>query len=171
MPNSKIQLYKGDITKLRIDAIVNAANNRLIPGGGVDGAIHRAAGPELEKECEALGGCATGEAKLAHGHKLPAKYVILTVGPVWQQGKKEEAKYLASCYQQSLQLAIKHHIKTIAFPAIGCGIYGYPILEAAEIAVKTANEFLNTHTAIDKVIFVCFDDKIYQAYQHAIDST
>src|SRR5438045_525948 len=141
-PDSRIQIVHGDITKLDVDAIVNAANSTLLGGGGVDGAIHRAAGPELLAECRTLGGCEAGKAKITRGYKLPARFIIHTVGPVWSGGGRGEAEVLASCYCNSLQLAIKNGIKTIAFPAISCGAYRYPVSEAAQIAVKTTRKFL-----------------------------
>jgi O-acetyl-ADP-ribose deacetylase len=170
MIKEKIQLIKGDITKLRVDAIVNAANTSLLGGGGVDGAVHRAAGPELLEECKTLGGCVTGQAKLTKGYRLSAKYVIHAVGPVWRGGSKGEHKLLALCYMSSLKLAHEHKIKTIAFPAISCGIYGYPISQAAMIAVKESSHFLESHPEVETVIFVCFDEAVYQAYQYAIAS-
>jgi O-acetyl-ADP-ribose deacetylase len=161
----KIEIVRGDITKLDVDAIVNAANTTLLGGGGVDGAIHRAAGPELLAECRTLGGCQPGEAKLTQGYRLPARFVIHTVGPVWTGGKRSEAQILGNCYRNSLQLAVENGIKTIAFPAISCGAYGYPIEEAARIAVGTTREFLATDDKIDKVIFVVASDEILRAYQ------
>jgi O-acetyl-ADP-ribose deacetylase (regulator of RNase III) len=164
-PAAKIDIVRGDITTFDVDAIVNAANTTLLGGGGVDGAIHRAAGPELLAECRALGGCRSGEAKLTQGHRLPAHFVIHTVGPVWTGGKRSEPQILANCYRNSLQLAVKNRIKTIAFPAISCGAYGYPIREAARIAVETTHEFLTTDDKIDKVTFVVASDEILRAYQ------
>jgi O-acetyl-ADP-ribose deacetylase len=164
-PAAKIDIVRGDITTFDVDAIVNAANTTLLGGGGVDGAIHRAAGPELLAECRALGGCRSGEAKLSQGHRLPARFVIHTVGPVWTGGKRSEPQILANCYRNSLQLAVKNRIKTIAFPAISCGAYGYPIREAARIAVETTREFLATDDKIDKVTFVVASDEILRAYQ------
>jgi len=163
--DSNIDIVRGDITKLDVDAIVNAANTTLLGGGGVDGAIHRAAGPDLFAECRTLGGCQPGEAKLTQCYGLPARFVIHTVGPVWTGGKRGEPQILANCYRNSLQLAVKNGIKTIAFPAISCGAYGYPIQEAARIAVETTREFLATHVKIDKVIFVVASDEILRAYQ------
>ena len=170
MKNSKtrIDIVRGDITKLDVDAIVNAANTTLLGGGGVDGAIHRAAGPELLAECRTLGGCEAGEAKITRGYKLPARFVIHTVGPVWSGGDRGEAEVLASCYRNSLRLAVENGIKTIAFPAISCGAYRYPIREAARIALETTREFLATTTKIDKVIFVVASDEILRAYQRLL---
>lgn len=170
MQKSKLEITKGDITKLSVDAIVNAANTTLLGGGGVDGAIHRAAGPELLEECRTLGGCSTGLAKITKGYRLPAKYVIHTVGPVWHGGSKGEPSLLASCYQSSLKLALEHKVRTIAFPAISCGVYGYPIPEAAAIAVRETVKFLDLHNEIDKVIFMCFDETVFNAYQQAVDA-
>ena len=160
----KIEIIQGDITKLDVDAIVNAANTTLLGGGGVDGAIHRAAGTELLAECGTLGGCRPGEAKITRGYRLPARFVIHTVGPVWRGGEGNEPEILANCYSSSLQLAVENGIKTIAFPAISCGAYGYPIPEAAQIAVKTTRNFLATEDQIDKVIFVLWGEDIYDAY-------
>jgi O-acetyl-ADP-ribose deacetylase len=170
MKNSKtrIDIVRGDITKLHIDAIVNAANTTLLGGGGVDGAIHRAAGPELLAECRALGGCRPGEAKLTRGYKLPTRYVIHTVGPVWTGGKAGERQTLTNCYRNSLQLAVENGIKTIAFPAISCGAYRYPVPQAAQIAVETTRDFLATTDKIDKVIFVVTNDEIGTAYQEIL---
>lgn len=170
MIKDKIKLIKGDITKLKVDAIVNAANTSLLGGGGVDGAIHRAAGPQLREECKTLGGCAIGQAKITKGYRLPAKYVIHAVGPVWHGGAKGESQLLASCYVSSFKLALSHHIKTIAFPAISCGIYGYPIPQAAVIAVKEAMNFLERYPELETVTFVCFDEMVYESYQQAVDS-
>jgi O-acetyl-ADP-ribose deacetylase len=161
---SKIEIIRGDIATFDVDAIVNAANRTLLGGGGVDGAIHRAAGPELLAECRTLGGCQPGEAKLTRGYRLPARFVIHTVGPVWTGGKRGEPQILANCYRSSLQLAVKNRIKTIAFPAISCGAYGYPIQEATKIAVDTTREFLATDDKINKVIFVVWTKDIYEAY-------
>jgi len=160
----KIQIARGDITKLDVDAIVNAANTTLLGGSGVDGAIHRAAGPELLAECRTLGGCRSGEAKITRGYRLPARFVIHTVGPVWRGGKHGEPETLANCYRNSLQLAVENEIKTIAFPAISCGAYGYPVEEAAQIAFKTTRDFLATSDEIRKVIFVVWGEDVYDAY-------
>jgi len=170
MKNSKtrIDIVRGDITKLDVDAIVNAANTTLLGGGGVDGAIHRAAGPELLAECRALGGCRPGEAKLTRGYKLPTRYVIHTVGPVWTGGKAGERQTLTNCYRNSLQLTVENGIKTIAFPAISCGAYRYPVPQAAQIAVETTRDFLAATDKIDKVIFVVTNDEICTAYQEIL---
>ena len=162
--SSKISIVRGDITKLQVDAIVNAANTTLLGGGGVDGAIHRAAGPELLAECSTLGSCEPGEAKITRGYFLPARFVIHTVGPIWRGGKRGEPEILANCYRNSLRLAVENGIKTIAFPAISCGVYGYPIEAAAQIAVKTTREFLASTDEIEEVIFVLWGDEIYTTY-------
>jgi O-acetyl-ADP-ribose deacetylase len=167
-PGSKIDIVRGDITKLDVDAIVNAANTTLLGGGGVDGAIHRAAGTELLAECRALGGCRPGEARITRGYHLPARFVIHTVGPVWKGGTRHEPEILANCYRNSLQLAVENEIKTIAFPAISCGAYGYPIPEAAQIALKATRDFLATDDSIDKVAFVLWGEDIYDAYRQLL---
>ena len=161
----KIDIARGDITKLEVDAIVNAANTTLLGGGGVDGAIHRAAGPELLAECRTLGGCRPGEAKITRGYRLPVRFVIHTVGPIWRGGKRGEPEILANCYRNSLQLSVENEIQTIAFPAVSCGAYGYPIQEAAQIALKTTREFLANAHKIEKVIFVLWGEEIYEAYR------
>lgn len=165
MVDNRIELFKGDITTLLVDAIVNAANKSLLGGGGVDGAIHRVAGAELLAECATLNGCETGNAKITKGYKLPAKFVIHTVGPVWRGGGDNERELLASCYQASLQVAVKNGIKTIAFPNISTGVYGFPKEEAAVIAIREVSAFLAQSTSLDKVIFAVFDDANYQIYQ------
>jgi len=166
--DNKIEINRGDITKLDVDAIVNAANAALLGGGGVDGAIHRAAGPELLMECRGLNGCRPGEAKITRGYRLPARFVIHTVGPVWRGGKHSEPETLANCYRNSLQVALENGIKTIAFPAISCGAYGYPILEAAQMAVKTTRELLANTNKIERVIFVLWGENIYEAYREVL---
>jgi len=163
--SAKIEIVRGDITKLEVDAIVNAANTTLLGGGGVDGAIHRVAGPELLAECRTLGGCEPGEAKITRGYRLPARFVIHTVGPIWRGGNHGEPQTLANCYRNSLALAAENEVKTVACPAISCGAYGYPIQEAAQIALKTTREFLATTDKIDKVIFVLWDEDIYEAWR------
>jgi O-acetyl-ADP-ribose deacetylase (regulator of RNase III) len=166
---SGIDIIEADITTLAVDAIVNAANETLLGGGGVDGAIHRTAGPELVAECAGLGGCPTGEAKITKGYRLPAKYVIHTVGPVWHGGKSGEPEKLASCYRKSLELALRHGVRTIAFPAISCGVYGYPVSEAAKIAIREVQTFLSTHPGtFDRVILVTFGSFVHAAYQRAL---
>ena len=169
---NKIELIKGDITKLKVDAIVNAANSTLMGGGGVDGAIHRAGGPAILEECKKIvarqGGCKAGEAVITTGGDLPAKYVIHTVGPVWNGGKKNEAALLTSCYKNSLKLAVENKIVSVGFPNISTGIYNYPKKEAAEIAVNTVEEFLQDNDLIEKVYFVCFDEENYRLYESLI---
>ncbi|MCL6493451.1 MAG: O-acetyl-ADP-ribose deacetylase [Ignavibacterium sp.] len=168
---TQIELHKGDITKLKVDAIVNAANTSLLGGGGVDGAIHRAAGPELLEYNRKLGGCKTGEAKITPGFKLSAKYIIHTVGPVWQSGNHNEDELLANCYRNSLKLAAENEIKTIAFPAISTGVYSFPLERATKIAVNEVKKFLEKNDFFEKVIFVCFDDKTYQVYEKVLLSS
>jgi O-acetyl-ADP-ribose deacetylase (regulator of RNase III) len=167
---TKVDVKQTDITLLEVDAIVNAANESLMGGGGVDGAIHRAAGTELKAECRSLGGCPTGTAKITQGYDLPAKYIIHTVGPIWRGGIDNEAETLANCYKNSLQVALDNHIKTIAFPAISCGVYGYPIVDAVKIAVKTTYEFITEHEGIERIIFVAFNDEIFRTYQMALNT-
>ena len=166
--DDKIDLLRGDITKLDVDAIVNAANTSLLGGGGVDGAIHRAAGPKLLEECRSLGGCQPGQAKITRGYNLPVPFVIHTVGPVWSGGNRGEAEALANCYRNSLRLAAENEIKTIAFPAISCGAYRYPIAEAAQIALRTARDFLSASDQIDKVIFVLVSGEIFSVYKQLL---
>lgn len=161
----RISLSRQDITTLSVDAIVNAAKNSLLGGGGVDGAIHRAAGPELLAECRNIGGCPTGEARITRGYKLPAKWIIHTVGPIWRDGTRGESTLLASCYRNSLRLAVANQARTVAFPAISCGVYGYPINAAAQVAVDIIREFLANDTVTDEVTLCCFTDEIWQAYQ------
>ena len=163
--SNKLELLRGDITKVAVDAIVNAANTTLLGGGGVDGAIHRAAGPELLEECRSLGGCRPGKAKITCGYRLPARFIIHTVGPFWNGGKRGEAEVLANCYRNSLGVAVKNGVKTIAFPAISCGAYRYPIAEAAKIAIATMREFLQAHSEMEKVVFVVLDDEILAIYR------
>ena len=164
-PDRRIDIVRGDITVLEVDAIVNAANTTLLGGGGVDRAIHRAAGPELLAECRTLGGCEPGQAKITRGYRLPVRFVIHTVGPIWSGGKHGEPEILANCYRNSLQLAVENGIQTIAFPAVSCGAYGYPIQEAAQIALKTTREFLANAHKIEKVIFVLWGEDVYEAYR------
>ena len=164
-PWNRIHLLRGDITKIECDAIVNAANTSLLGGGGVDGAIHRAAGPSLLAECRTLGGCPTGEARLTKGYNLPARHVIHTVGPVFRDGRRGEPEKLRSCYENSIQLAIKHRLSSIAFPAISCGIYGYPIRDAAEIALSTTADGLTKHEQIELITFVLFGDGDLSVYR------
>lgn len=165
----RIEVVQGDITQQRVDAIVNAANSSLLGGGGVDGAIHRAAGPELLAECRTLGGCPTGQAKITRGYRLPAWYVIHTVGPVWHGGQANEDALLASCYRQSLALAVAHGVTTIAFPSISTGAYGFPVERAAPIAIETIADFLAQDATLEKVSVICFDAGTLRAYQAALD--
>ena len=164
----RIEISNEDITKLAVDAIVNAANTTLLGGGGVDGAIHRAAGPGLKEECSKLGGCPTGEARITSGHALPARFVIHTVGPVWHGGDSGEPRLLASCYRNSLALATEHGVSTIAFPAISCGAYGYPVDQAAEIAVAEIAGYLQQDEQLQRVILTCFGERVTEAYRQAL---
>ena len=166
--HDRIAVVVGDITKQDVDAIVNAANSSLLGGGGVDGAIHRAAGPELLEECRKLGGCPTGEARITHGYRLPARWVIHTVGPIWQGGNHREDALLAACYRNSLALAAEQGIQSIAFPAISTGAYGFPIARAARIAVAEVKTFLDGDNALRTVVFVCFGQDMYRYYELAM---
>jgi O-acetyl-ADP-ribose deacetylase (regulator of RNase III) len=170
MSEPRLKLHRGDITKLAVDAIVNAANTTLLGGGGVDGAIHRAAGPELLAECKTLGGCRPGEAKITRGYLLPARFVIHTVGPVWSGGNRGEPETLANCYRNSLGIADENHVRTIAFPAISCGAYHYPVVDAATIAVETTRQFLRGNDSIAEVVFVVSTDEIEAAYRRLLAS-
>ena len=164
----QIEVVQGDITRQDVEAIVNAANESLLGGGGVDGAIHRAAGPQLLEECRKLGGCQTGQAKITQGYNLPAKWVIHTVGPVWQGGQQREDELLAKCYQNSLTLAVQHSVRTIAFPAISTGVYGFSLDRATQIAVAEAKNFLAQNDSIEQIRFVCFEKAAYECYLDAV---
>ena len=166
---TQIEVLKGDITKLKVDAIVNAANTSLLGGGGVDGAIHRAAGSELLEECKTLNGCETGQSKITKGYNLPAKYVIHTVGPVWHGGNKNERELLKSCYNKALNLAKENRIKTIAFPAISCGVYRFPSEEACKIATDTVKKFIANNDCLEKVIFIDINDAIIEIYKRILN--
>ena len=168
---TEIKIIQGDITKLQVEAIVNAANNSLLGGGGVDGAIHRAAGRELLEECRTLNGCQTWQAKITKGYNLPAKYVIHTVGPVWRGGKNKESELLKSCYISSLELAKEFGIKTIAFPAISCGVYGFPIDKAAEIAVSAVEEFVKNYELFESIIFIDINTNVIEEYKRNLNIT
>lgn len=164
-----IEVLRGDITALAVDAIVNAANSTLLGGGGVDGAIHRAAGPELLEECRRIGGCPTGEARITAGYRLRARHVIHTVGPVWEGGERGEAELLASCYRHSLALAERTGIRSIAFPAISTGAYGYPIAAATQIAVRETKRFVERHALPERVVFACFGEETYAEYHSQLE--
>jgi O-acetyl-ADP-ribose deacetylase (regulator of RNase III) len=168
MAQERIVLVQSNITKQKVDAIVNAANTTLLGGGGVDGAIHRAAGPKLLEECCGLGGCETGDAKMTKGYYLPAKYVIHTVGPVWHGGLKDEDRLLASCYRRSLDVAVQHGVRTVAFPCISTGVYGFPQERAAKIALMEIRKFLETNSSIEKIFFVCFLEKDFRIYSELL---
>jgi O-acetyl-ADP-ribose deacetylase len=164
----RIEAINADITTLEVDAIVNAANSSLLGGGGVDGAIHDGAGPRLLEECRTLGGCPTGEARITKGYDLPATFVIHTVGPVWHGGNHNEDELLANCYRNALALAVQNNVKTIAFPAISTGVYGFPLKRATDIAVREVRQFLDTHPQIQQVIFACFGEDALQTYMRAL---
>jgi len=164
----RVFVVRGDITEQRVDAIVNAANTTLLGGGGVDGAIHLAAGPDLLAECRAIGGCKTGDAVITRGYRLPARYIIHTVGPIWQGGNAGEAELLSGCYGNSLKLSSEHGVRTLAFPSISTGAYGYPVSQAAQIAVRAVTDYLQTDPSIDEVRFVCFDERTSDAYEQAL---
>jgi len=166
--HAPLRAVRGDITRLQVDAIVNAANSSLLGGGGVDGAIHRAAGPELLHECRLLAGCKTGEAKLTKGYRLPARFIIHTVGPVWRGGSNDERELLASCYRKSMEIAGQHGVRTIAFPSISTGIYGYPIELAARIAVATVRSALAEIDSVQEVTFCCFSEADLAVYEAAL---
>jgi O-acetyl-ADP-ribose deacetylase (regulator of RNase III) len=168
MRKDAIEVVQGDITQQAVDAVVNAANTSLLGGGGVDGAIHRAAGPELLAECRTLGGCPTGEAKITRGYRLPAQWVIHTVGPVWRGGKVGEDELLASCYRRSLEVAVQSGVRSVAFPAISTGIYGFPLERATRIAISEVRAFLKANLGVGKVVFVCFDRSTFNCYEKAL---
>lgn len=169
---SKIEVYRGDITRLEVDAVVNAANNSLLGGGGVDGAIHRAAGPKLLAECRTLGGCPTGEARITKGYNLPAAYVIHTVGPIFHHMDPDRAEMLLTrCYENSLALALNNHLFSIAFPAISCGVYSYPFEQACRVAVDTVSHFLRNYVEMQKIIFALFSDSAKQLYDQYLNKT
>jgi O-acetyl-ADP-ribose deacetylase (regulator of RNase III) len=167
MQQEKIEIIRGDITQLEVEAIVNAANQSLLGGGGVDGAIHRVAGPRLLEACRALGGCQTGEAKLTAGYNLPARHVIHTVGPVWNGGGRDEANLLANCYRNSMQLAVDHKLRSIAFPSISTGVYGFPIEQASRIALRVLLDFIATQEFAPRVVITCFSEQDLNVYRRA----
>lgn len=171
MENETIKVVQGDITTQNVDAIVNAANTSLLGGGGVDGAIHRAAGPQLLEECRTLHGCPTGDAKITRGHRLPARWVIHAVGPVWRGGRDLEEELLANCYRRSLELAVQNGARSIAFPAISTGAYGFPLERATRIAVREVRNFLQANPSFEKILFVCFDSRTHQCYQRVLDES
>jgi O-acetyl-ADP-ribose deacetylase (regulator of RNase III) len=166
--NGKLEAIRGDIVTLDVDAIVNAANESLLGGGGVDGAIHRAAGRELLEACRRIGGCPTGEARITPGYRLPARYVIHTVGPVWRGGDRGEPELLASCYRSTIALAFEHNVGTLAFPAISCGVYGYPAAEAVDIAVSVCADAAAKYAALQSITFCCFDTGMLRLYETAL---
>lgn len=167
---SKLKIFEGDITTLQVDAIVNAANSTLLGGGGVDGAIHRAAGKNLIEECRTLGGCNTGEAKITKGYNLKARFVIHTVGPVWYGGGRNEEQLLSGCYRNSLQTAVNNGIKTIAFPSISTGVYRFPFEQAAVIAINTVKDFLQKNSSIEEVTFACFGSEAFEVYKRLLEN-
>ncbi|HBS06910.1 MAG TPA: O-acetyl-ADP-ribose deacetylase [Leptospiraceae bacterium] len=167
---TELEVFEGDITTLKVDAIVNAANEALAGGGGVDGAIHSAAGPELLQACRSIGGCPTGEAVITPGFKLPSANVIHTVGPIWRGGQSGEPELLASCYRASIQLAETHGLRSIAFPSISTGVYGYPLEEAAAVAVRTVRNAINKASTLEKVIFCCYDHRAFNVYRETLNS-
>ena len=170
MPTPRLSVSAADITTLSVDAVVNAANTRLLGGGGVDGAIHRAAGPRLLEACRALGGCATGDAKITDGYDLPARHVIHAVGPVWHGGTRGEAEQLAGCYRRTIELAGQHQLRSIAFAAISCGVYGYPPEQAATVAVGAVRGALAGAPSVEEVIFVCFEPRVKAAFEQALST-